>query len=115
MRAWFSKLSSDLLDFLRWCAALVARALGRLAALVRRAFGSRLVTVPARIAARALGSGLRTASTAALLAALALTLVWGGFERVPVATIGVQQAVFGGGGLVERDFAPGLWRSTRGL
>ncbi|MCK6448850.1 MAG: hypothetical protein L6Q99_20845 [Planctomycetes bacterium] len=82
---------------------------------VARVAQSSFVRAALRVAARTTAFGARSAVIAAALAAVTLAVAWGGFERVPVATIGVKQTVFGGGGLVERDFAPGLVRSTRGL
>jgi regulator of protease activity HflC (stomatin/prohibitin superfamily) len=100
LRAWFA-----------WTGRVLA-ALARLALSVSR---SRFVTAPARLAFRLAGSTTRAALTGAVLALLALAILWGGFVRVPVAAIGVRQSLWGGGGIVERDFAPGIWRSTRGL
>jgi hypothetical protein len=57
---------------------------------------------------------LCASATAVLLAGLVLVPTFLFTKRVHVGTIGVQQAQWGGGGVVERDFEPGLWRSLRG-
>ena len=60
------------------------------------------------------GSALRMALTAVLVAGLALGPVVLFSKRVRAGTIGVRQSQWGGGGVLERDFAPGLWPSFRG-
>jgi len=100
------------------------RAFGRLAAAAAAAAracvrGARRVRHSARLG-RALAAGwrltrkgLRTLSSAGLIAACALLALLLCLQRIPPSTIGVQQTQWGGG-IVERDFEPGLHLSLRG-
>ncbi|MCE9595823.1 MAG: hypothetical protein K8S98_16660 [Planctomycetes bacterium] len=92
-----------------------ARLAGRATRGVLRAARSHWVAAPLAWLLRAVGSTARVAAVGAVVAAVALAGLWVGYERVPVASIGVQQTQWGDGGLVEHDFEPGLHRSTRGL
>lgn len=115
MIGWFTKAVQLSVRAVRAWLELVGRALRASTRLVARGASSRFARAAARRSAWLGAFVASSGATAALLAAAVLGVAWGGFERVPVATIGVKQTVFGGGGLVERDFAPGIVRSTRGL
>ncbi|MBI5435351.1 MAG: hypothetical protein HZA52_21130 [Planctomycetes bacterium] len=115
MFAWIATLPSRVAAGARAYFAASGRLLRGGARLAGRGLRSRWIATPFRFGVRAFASTSRVAAVGGSLALAAFGVLWGGFERVPIATIGVQQSLWGGEGLVEHDFAPGLRRSTRGL
>ena len=80
---------------------------------VRRVQASDRLRRGAKFFASLLASTLRISLIGGATAALLLGLLFLCFQRVPPASIGVLQTQWGGG-IVERDFAPGLHFGLRG-
>lgn len=97
-------------------AAAVRRALSAAARRTRTAAlagasGARRV---ARAARRPLRLATRTLAIAAAIFCVALGAGWTFLHRVPPGVVAVRQAQWGGRGVVERDFGPGLHLTVRG-
>jgi regulator of protease activity HflC (stomatin/prohibitin superfamily) len=102
---------------LRAVARALAFFLGALAALIRvpawlvdRLHASRGLHRGLRI----LLGGVRVVVLASVLVVLVIGAGWMFFDRIPPGMVGVKQINFGGGGIVERDYAAGLAFSLRG-
>ncbi len=76
-------------------------------------FGS-VALAASRVGWRAARRVLAAAAVGVLLAALIGAAFWSTTRVVPPGAIGVKQAQWGGGGIVERDFPCGLHLSLRG-
>lgn len=110
MREILGKLGSALLVCASWCVRTTRSAVlsGRIK--VVRAIRSNFARATGRFTWRT----VRIASITAALTALALIVGWFGFHRVEAGTIGVKQVNFGGGGIVQEDYASGLHFGLKG-
>ncbi len=96
-----------------WFVARLTSGRRRSASAVQRVIHNPRLGRGVRLAAGLLISTLRVALIGGLCAAVFLGALFLCFQRVPPATIGVLQTQWGGG-IVERDFEPGLHFGLRG-
>ena len=110
MKAFLAKLGSVLVVLFIWLRRVVTAGVVRTRTVITRAVRSQ----HARTVGRGTLRAARIVAFTAVISAWALFTGWFGFQRVPPGAIGVKQVNFGGGGIVQEDYASGLHFGLKG-